>query len=433
MKLSHYIQKNIAWVVLVVSAIWSMFFYFVIIDEVNDETDDSLENYRTLLIQKAMKDSTMLSGNYTNDIMTKHYIREIEYSDWQVYEEHFSDSLVFYQDELEYDPVRVLSTAFQYQDGRCFELVVMTSILEKDDLITSIFFFVILLYVVQVISILVICNFVLKRSFRPFNKILDWMGRFRLGESEDPLPKLDLKVTEFQKLYDSVEDMSRRNNEIFHSQKQFIENASHELQTPLAICRNKLELMAESGDCSESQMEQIGDVYQSLERIIRLNKTLLFLSKIENHQYNQLTRVHFNPILKKILVDIEEIFEEKGIEGIFVEEGDFEMVMDEYLAQSMVQNLIKNAFLHNIESGVVKVVVSSDKWSVTNTGMNEPLDENRLFERFSKTTTKKSDSNGLGLSIVRSIAQLYSMEVRYKYTEEGHCFEMEKESSRPNL
>ena len=118
MKLSHYIQKNIAWVLLLVSALWSMFFYFAIISEVNDETDDSLENYRTLLIQKAMKDSTMLSGNYTNDIMTKHFIREIDYSEWENYQEHFSDSLVFYQDELEYDPVRVLSTAFQYQDGR---------------------------------------------------------------------------------------------------------------------------------------------------------------------------------------------------------------------------------------------------------------------------------------------------------------------------
>ena len=107
MKLSHYIQKNIAWVLLIVSALWSMFFYMAIIDEVNDETDDSLENYRTLLIQRAMKDSTMLSGNYTNDIMTKHFIREIEYSAWENYVEHFTDSLVFYQDELEYDPVRV--------------------------------------------------------------------------------------------------------------------------------------------------------------------------------------------------------------------------------------------------------------------------------------------------------------------------------------
>ena len=375
MKLSHYIQKNIAWVLLLVSALWSMFFYFAIISEVNDETDDSLENYRTLLIQKAMKDSTMLSGNYTNDIMTKHFIREIDYSEWENYQEHFSDSLVFYQDELEYDPVRVLSTAFQYQDGRCFELVVMTSILEKDDMVTSIFFCVLILYVVQVVSILVICNLVLRRSFQPFNKILEWMSRFRLGESEEPLPNLDLEIAEFKNLYDSVEEMSDKNKEIFLSQKQFIENASHELQTPLAICRNKLELMAESGDCTEGQMEQIGDIYQSIERIIRLNKTLLFLSKIENHQYNQLTQVRFNPILKKVLSDIEEIYDEKVIEGIYVEEGEFEMEMDEYLARSLVQNLIKNAFLHNKENGYVKVYVAADRWSVTNSGKGEALNE----------------------------------------------------------
>lgn len=426
MKLSHYIQKNIAWVLLLVSALWSMFFYFAIISEVNDETDDSLENYRTLLIQKAMKDSTMLSGNYTNDIMTKHFIREIDYSEWENYQEHFSDSLVFYQDELEYDPVRVLSTAFQYQDGRCFELVVMTSILEKDDMVTSIFFCVLILYVVQVVSILVICNLVLRRSFQPFNKILEWMSRFRLGESEEPLPNLDLEIAEFKNLYDSVEEMSDKNKEIFLSQKQFIENASHELQTPLAICRNKLELMAESGDCTEGQMEQIGDIYQSIERIIRLNKTLLFLSKIENHQYNQLTQVRFNPILKKVLSDIEEIYDEKVIEGIYVEEGEFEMEMDEHLARSLVQNLIKNAFLHNKENGYVKVYVAADRWSVTNSGKGEALNEATLFDRFAKSSTKNSDSNGLGLSIVKSIAQLYDLDVRYLYTEEGHCFEVSK-------
>lgn len=429
MKLSHYIQKNIAWVLLIVSALWSMFFYMAIIDEVNDETDDSLENYRTLLIQRAMKDSTMLSGNYTNDIMTKHFIREIEYSAWENYVEHFTDSLVFYQDELEYDPVRVLKTSFQYQDGRCFELVVMTSILEKDDLVSSILLWVCLLYLVQVVSILIICNIVLKRSFKPFNKLLNWLSRFRLGESEDPLPKLDLEIEEFKNLYTSVEEMSERNNEIFHSQKQFIENAAHELQTPLAICRNKLEMMAEEGNCSEYQMEQIGDIYQSIERIIRLNKTLLFLSKIENHQFNQLSQIQFNPILKNILGEIEEIYDEKDIKGELIEEGVFEMEMDEHLAVSMVQNLVKNAFLHNVECGKVIIAVSSNRWSVTNTGVSIPLDETSLYERFSKKSGKSSESNGLGLSIVKSIAQLYNLDIRYSFGDNGHCFEVVKKIS----
>ena len=173
-------------------------------------------------------------------------------------------------------------------------------------------------------------------------------------------------------------------------------------------------------------MEQIGDIYQSIERIIRLNKTLLFLSKIENHQYNQLTQVRFNPILKKVLSDIEEIYDEKVIEGIYVEEGEFEMEMDEYLARSLVQNLIKNAFLHNKENGYVKVYVAADRWSVTNSGKGEALNEATLFDRFAKSSTKNSDSNGLGLSIVKSIAQLYDLDVRYRYTEEGHCFEVSK-------
>ena len=105
------------------------------------------------------------------------------------------------------------------------------------------------------------------------------------------------------------------------------------------------------------------------------------------------------------------------------------MEMDEHLAVSMVRNLVKNAFLHNVECGKVIIAVSSNRWSVTNTGVSIPLDETSLYERFSKKSGKSSESNGLGLSIVKSIAQLYNLDIRYSFGDNGHCFEVVKKIS----
>ena len=101
---------------------------------------------------------------------------------------------------------------------------------------------------------------------------------------------------------------------MFEQQKQFIGNASHEIQTPLAICRNRLEMLMEDDSLSEKQLEELMKTHQTLEYITKLNKSLLLLSKIDNGQFTDTKEVDLNVLLKQYLEDYKEVYSYKNIE-----------------------------------------------------------------------------------------------------------------------
>ena len=119
------------------------------------------------------------------------------------------------------------------------------------------------------------------------------------------------KIREFRQLSDAALDMGNRSYKAYEEQKQFIENASHELQTPLAIVRGKVELLAESEGMTEQQMEQLDEIYATLGRAVKLNKSLLLLSRIENGQYTEMEDVSVDEILDELLPDLMDIYEHK--------------------------------------------------------------------------------------------------------------------------
>ena len=156
------------------------------------------------------------------------------------------------------------------------------------------------------------------------------------------------KIREFRPLSDAALDMGNRSYKAYEEQKQFIENASHELQTPLAIVRGKVELLAESEGMTEQQMEQLDEIYATLGRAVKLNKSLLLLSRIENGQYTEMEDVSVDEILDELLPDLMDIYEHKQVRLIRKrEEQPFIIRCNHSLAQILVSNLVKNSFRHN--------------------------------------------------------------------------------------
>lgn len=412
MQLIHYILRNLTVVLLVIITLWAGLFYFTVIDEVNDETDDSLENFRGILIRQMVLDSTLLESR-SQDIMTKYFVTEISEQQAKRYKEHFTDSVMFIEEELEFDPVRVLNTVFRTDNGKYYELKVMTSILEKDDLREAIFYLVLGLYLTLLITILLVAKIVFARSVRPLYKLLKWLDGFTLGKTNEPLDN-PTKVKEFAMLNETIRQMTLKNENIFVQQKEFIENASHELQTPLAICRNKLELLADSSDFTEQQFEVITDIHNTMDRAIRLNKTLLLLSRIENRQFQEEKKVWFNPVVKELLDDLNDVYESKELEVTLEEEEQLNFTMNEGLAMTIVSNLLKNAYFHSHQNGTIRVKITSGQFSVSNSSGTQALDENKIFDRFHHNPDKK-ESCGLGLAIVQSIASLYRIKIVYNF------------------
>lgn len=423
MKLLHYTFGKLSLFLFLFVSIWGVFFYFAILEEVTDETDDSLENQREILVNAALKDPSVLdtSGN----ILTMYQFRPVPEITARNYDEIYYDSTVYIQTEDEYEPVRIMKSCFMMPDGQYYELEIMTSTLEREDMIEAILGYLLALYALLLVSITLATRLILKRSFQPLEKLLNWLERVQPGK-EVPSLENETNIQEFTKLNAAAIAMSNRSYKAYTEQKQFIENASHELQTPLAIARGKIELLAENESLTEEQMKELDDVYTTLGRAVKLNRSLLLLSRIENKQYTETEEITINKLVEQILPDLMYIYEAKNIKLTQKEETAFTFHCNSTLAHALVTNLLKNALVHNQQDGELHIQIDKTFFIIKNSG-DKPLDGEKIFQRFYHIQTEKKDSTGLGLAIAKSIATSYNLTLTYDW-DGMHVFILKKEN-----
>ena len=425
MKLLSYTYRKLALLLFLLMAVWGVLFYYAIIDEVVDETDDTLENYGEILMESALHDPSILETE--GSLMSFYKFTPISEEEGRHYRQVFYDATVYIELEDEDEPVRVMCTAFRMPDGQYYELKLMISILERDDMVEAMLWYLGALFLLFLICTSIGIQLVLKGVFRPLHRLLDWLHCIQPGKEVPPLDN-PTKIREFRQLSDAALDMGNRSYKAYEEQKQFIENASHELQTPLAIVRGKVELLAESEGMTEQQMEQLDEIYATLGRAVKLNKSLLLLSRIENGQYTEMEDVSVDEILDELLPDLMDIYEHKQVRLIRKrEEQPFIIRCNHSLAQILVSNLVKNSLLHNREGGELQVLTTPTSLVIKNTG-DVPLDGEKLFRRFYHSIDGKKDSTGLGLAIARSIALSSSLKLTYEWQDGMHTFRLVKES-----
>lgn len=425
MKLLSYTYRKLALLLFLLMAVWGVLFYYAIIDEVVDETDDTLENYGEILMESALHDPSILETE--GSLMSFYKFTPISEEEGRHYRQVFYDATVYIELEDEDEPVRVMCTAFRMPDGQYYELKLMISILERDDMVEAMLWYLGALFLLFLICTSIGIQLVLKGVFRPLHRLLDWLHCIQPGKEVPPLDN-PTKIREFRQLNDAALDMGNRSYKAYEEQKQFIENASHELQTPLAIVRGKVELLAESEGMTEQQMEQLDEIYATLGRAVKLNKSLLLLSRIENGQYTEMEDVSVDEILDELLPDLMDIYEHKQVRLIRKrEEQPFIIRCNHSLAQILVSNLVKNSLLHNREGGELQVLTTPTSLVIKNTG-DVPLDGEKLFRRFYHGMDGKKDSTGLGLAIARSIALSSSLKLTYEWQDGMHTFRLVKES-----
>ena len=425
MKLLSYTYRKLALLLFLLMAVWGVLFYYAIIDEVVDETDDTLENYGEMLMESALHDPSILETE--GSLMSFYKFTPISEEEGRHYRQVFYDATVYIELEDEDEPVRVMCTAFRMPDGQYYELKLMVSTLERDDMVEAMLWYLGALFLLFLICTSIGIQLVLKGVFRPLHKLLDWLHRIQPGKEVPPLDN-PTKIQEFRQLSNAALDMGNRSYKAYEEQKQFIENASHELQTPLAIVRGKVELLAESEGMTEQQMEQLDEIYATMGRAVKLNKSLLLLSRIENGQYTEMEDVSVDEILDELLPDLMDIYEHKQVRLIRKrEEQPFIIRCNHSLAQILVSNLVKNSLLHNGEGGELQVLTTPTSLVIKNTG-DVPLEGEKLFRRFYHGMDGKKDSTGLGLAIAHSIALSSSLKLTYEWQDSMHTFRLVKES-----
>ena len=424
MKLISHVTLRLSVAVTLILSVWAVLFYMAMIDEINDEVDDSLEDYSETIIICALSGEQLPSKD--NGSNNQYYLVRVDGHYAMTHPSiEYADEMVYIEEKRETEPARILRTIFENEAGEYFQLVVMTPTIEKRDVIHSILIWTSLLYATLLVIIIVLNIYVFYRSMQPLYRLLDWFRHYRVGQKNEPLPNRNT-ITEFRTLYDAANLYAARNEQLFEQQKRFIGNASHELQTPLAICRNRLEMLMEDEDITERQLEELAKTHQTLEHITKLNKSLLLLSKIENEQFADVRPVCFNHIVRRYLDDYCEVYEYRDIAVSVREEARLTFVLNETLAVTLVTNLLKNAFVHNTDGGRLVITLTADTFCISNTGVRHPLDRTKIFERFYKGS-KQEGSTGLGLSIVAGICKLSGLEVHYEYRDEMHHFSIRQQ------
>ena len=259
------------------------------------------------------------------------------------------------------------------------------------------------------------------RIWQPFYNILDKLKQYQIDkDSSISLPQS--AIAEFRDLSSVISQLINRNVEVFRSQKEFTENAAHELQTPLAICRTKLELLAQTKDLTQEQADLVGSLSDSIDRITRLNKDLLLLSRIESRQFLSLEEIVPKAVILKCLEVYRHKIQEKGLNVELSLDETSRLKANSVLLEVLIANIISNAIRHANNGGSVAVVSTKSGVIVSNSG--DPLEHpEKIFHRFHRES-RTTFGSGLGLSIAKKICQVAGYAISYSYSSDRHHFEI---------
>lgn len=397
--------------------IWSVIFYINLKDEIRDSIDDGLENNRLLILQKIATDSTLFSQNeYGGNNFEIHYLSKKE---GLAFTDIYKDTMMYRLNEDDLEPVRVLKTAFEHQNNY-YQLNIISSLVEEDDLIEDSFYSILLLFILLITSVIIINNLILKKVWNPFYDILNQLKNYRL-DKEEPLLNIATKTSEFVQLQDASNILIQHSKETFASQKQFTENASHELQTPVAIILNKLELLLESENLIDKDAATIAEVIKIAERLTKLNKSLLLLAKIENKQFSDEEIISVSAVIDELLPNYQDLADYKNISIQYSKNSELQVVMNKSLLEILISNLLKNAIFHNQKEGEITIELNTEFLKISNSGKAISLNAKTIFNRFVKEDTTNL-TTGLGLAICKTICESYGFQIQYLFENNAHSF-----------
>jgi len=420
MKLSSQYIRYLFFPILLIIGIWAVVFYFNMLNEIKESIDEGLEHYKRQLIYKAQADTSLLRQHDFDEGFFA--VRPLDREQAILARDRYIDTMLYLQDAdddtLEAEPVRMLTTVFENK-ARYYELSVFNSMAEEGDLVTELFWEAVALYIVLVAAIILISNIVLRRLWKPFYDFLIQLKDYRLGHTAR-LPAVVTDTREFRDLQDAVNFLLQHSIRTYEQQKQFVGNASHELQTPLAIATGKLELLLEKEDMNIVHAEEVADVLNIVERMIRLNRSLLLLTRIESGQFPGGQDMDITEVAGQSIRDLAAMADFKNVRVSLTVDAALHVHMDSALAHIIISNLLRNAIFHNIKNGRVSVTITADSCVISNTGAGGPLEAEKIFHRFYKSAGDAG--TGLGLAIVKAICDLYGFTAAYRFDDNLHTF-----------
>jgi len=331
---------------------------------------------------------------------------------------------VYNADSHGFEAFRQLS--FQHTlDGENVQIILRKNLVESRDLREGLSRSLLIIFLALLVILMGSNYFISKKIWSSFNHSIREINQYDLAKHE----KLDLPPThivELGELNRAINKMAAKIRTDFICLKEFSENASHEIQTPLAVIKSKIELLQQNEDLTDEQITYVRAMDRAVAKLSHLNQSLLLLTKIENRQFESDREVDLKSVLERQVTEIEELTQLQQIAVTKEMSDSMNIHMNSVLADVMVRNLLINAIRYCTKPGEIRINLNAERLIIANPGKPLTIPAEQIFDRFKKDN-QSSESLGLGLAIVKKICELYALDLSYCYEETYHVFEI-----RPN-
>lgn len=420
MKLLKRINRNFLLLSLPSLALSAVGIYFFLVFSLREDFDEKLL-FRLESLKKVMKKGVLVSR-----IPPYLEIEKVEsLPDTNI---HFSERLIYQDREDEWEMFRELENFYTLHDIN-YRIVIRDSILEREDFLELVTYTIgisfLLLFLVFTFSTQILS----KKIWQPFQESLHELKKLSAKQGK-ALVFRKSGIDEFDVLNQELSQLSQRVQTEFRSMKEFSENASHELQTPLAIIQSKLELLNQSSKLTAKELSLVASIDTAVKRLSHINQNLLLIAKIENNQFPLREKIKLKVFLTEKIEQFGELAKAKGIRVHSSLKGDIVLSLNPYLLESFINNLLSNAIKHNNETAFIRISLTQASLTVENSGFEGDIRKDDLFKRFKKGT-KHSSGVGLGLTIIKEIAESFSWDLNYDIIQGIHIISVNFGASNP--
>jgi signal transduction histidine kinase len=312
-------------------------------------------------------------------------------------------------DDYELEPYRRLTYVAELKQGR-YKVSISLLQIAAEEIVLLITLLCIGLGILTVLLIGLASRRASKRLWRPFNSLLQSLTEYSIGEFGEFSVDVS-SAEEFSELSASLNIMTAQLSADFHRLKAFTGNASHELQTPVAIVAAQVERIAQIPNLPTQVQDALGKINEAIVRQRLLHNGLLELSKIERTKLEGLSKVDITALVTEEVSRIKDAAEATKLR-ISTSLEKHELYADSAQASLLVRNLLSNAVKHNIEAGWIEVSLSKSKLVIRNSGATREVDPLQIFERFYRGDTRTVGA-GLGLAIAAQICQQHNWTIAF--------------------
>lgn len=406
----------------------SIGYYYLLLGIVIGKADESLLEDKSYILSQLDESSTL--SRTMLDLTDDYILQQVDVAHYP--KNQFTSIMIYDEAEGAEDPYRQLRCSLRVGED-IYDLTIRKSLVEYNSIMYSILILGLVLLIALAVGFLVINRMLTTTLWKPFYQTLASISSFSPYRNTSIMLERS-EIEEFEQLNQTVQSMSQKIRNDFDKQKKFIDHVAHEIQTPLTVIRVNLENLLQSHTLEESEYRYLENSLESTTKLSRITKSLLLLSRIDNNQFDEIQRINLTSLMIDYLQVHDDQLTVKNLTFEYENESPLKVNINPALAEILIGNLCRNAIRHSFENSPIKLrSYQKDhqiKLTLTNDGQPLTVTPERLFEMFQKQS-KDPDSLGIGLAIVREIANRYGLQVNYTIADGKHEIALIKDTKDP--